>query len=134
MASPFDSAFSLAAGGLLLTAFGETASYTPKGGSAVEVQARVSAERREPRRRGQDEVLVRVREAQFASDPASQFGGVAAVATNGTFTYGGEVWSIEHVSGPLGGEWSLRIVRDPVVTAGRGDYRGAPIDTGGARR
>ena len=103
---------------------GTPITYTPAGGSPVSLTAIVGPERHEPDDDDEEgRSLLRVREVSFATDPAGEYGGVAAPAVNATVTIGGEVWPVKEIVSVGGGLATVRVALRGAVEHSRAGYR-----------
>jgi hypothetical protein len=121
--SDFDNAFAATGSPGHFAFFGGTLTLTPKGAAPVVVTGVIGRERREDRDGSHGRRAFRVRDIRITNDPTGPFGGVANPQMNATVTIAGEEWAVEKISGPVGGEYTVTVVREAVIQTSKPNYR-----------
>jgi len=111
MTSPHDSLVADTALAAIFESHGQTLSYTPKGGAAVEFTGVLGEEKTSWLEQGGRRVKRRERSVTLATDADGDYAGVASPELKAQVTAGGELWNIESIAPLAGGFARLLIVR-----------------------
>lgn len=123
MSSAFDTAFNAAGVPALLGQFGRQVSYAPAAGDAVDVTAMVGSEESREALDSDGRRVVRVRELTVSTDPAGDYGGVAAVKLNDTVTIDGAAYAVSQVFACSSGLITVEVTRAEDIERSRPGYR-----------
>ena len=120
----FDDEFDAVAADALMDEFGESATYHPVSGDDVALTVLPTDEQVEERQENDRLVKYRTLAVTISTDPAGDYGGVAAPSVLASVTYGGAKYAIEGVQDTDGSFVDLKLARPELVEHGRPQYRG----------
>ncbi len=117
--------FTAAGAPLLFKHFAESGrvTWTPKGGSAAAVSAIVGQETHTEDTGATGRRRVMRRRLTIATDPAGDYGGVAAPALNATVTVDGVTYAVESIQPRAGDYFDATVARSEAMEVSRGNYR-----------